>query len=92
MAYYVVIIDKDNKKLSTKSGADMDDRGSIRHEDTADFSVTEVPGTVTVPYHKSYERTVDFLENVTVTNLDTHEITVSDEWEIKVVETSPPLS
>ena len=92
MAYYAVIIDKEHKRLNTRLGVDMDDRGDIRYLDPKDFSVAEVPGTVSVTYHKSFEKDVDFLEEVTVTNTDADNMIVNDIWAIKVVDTDEPKS
>tara|TARA_R110000824_G_scaffold77767_4_gene196590 strand:- start:12435 stop:12728 length:294 start_codon:yes stop_codon:yes gene_type:complete len=92
MKHWVIIIDKERKKLtktSTKTVEDdMTDDG--KYED-ADFNVVNVPGTVSVNYHKSMERNIDYIENVTVTNTDISKVTISNSWDIKVVESGVPI-
>ena len=87
MKHWIIIIDKGDKKLTKKSGDNMTDDGKY---DKVDFNVAHVPGTIGVEYYKSMERSIDFREYVTVTNTDIGEVTISDNWEISVVESGVP--
>lgn len=89
MKHWIIIIDKGNKKLTKKSGDNMTDDGKYNE---VDFNVAHVPGTIGIEYHKSMERYIDYQDQVTVTNTDIGEVTVSDNWEINIVETGVPKS
>ena len=88
MKYYVAIMDKTRTKLTDNSGNNLNDDGTGNF---SNYSVSDNPGTIVIDgYHKSMNREIDFIENVTVTETDAFKVNVSNDWKINVVETGEP--